>query len=154
MRNQYISRAALLLICALYGAAVSAAVEEPAGTVKTVAGSVTIERGGQKLAAAQGTQVFAADNVITGSNGSVGITLRDNTLLSAGHNSFLSLDKFAFDTSTHAGAIDASLKRGTLSVVSGKIAKQSPDSVRFRTPTTTLGVRGTEFIIEVNAARD
>lgn len=154
MKNKYKLRAALLLICAFHGVAVLAANEEPAGTIKTVTGSVTIERGGQKLPAAEGTQVFAADNVITSSNGSVGITLRDNTLLSAGHNSSLSLDKFAFDPSTHAGTIDASLKRGTLSVVSGKIAKQSPDSVRFRTPTTTLGVRGTEFIIEVDAAKD
>lgn len=154
MRNQYKLRVALVLICALQGGAASAANEEPAGTVKTVTGSVTIERGGQKIAAAEGTQVFAADKVITGSNGSVGITLRDNTLLSAGHSSSLSLDKFAFDPSTHAGTIDATLKRGTLSVVSGKIAKQSPDSVRFRTPTTTLGVRGTEFIIEVDAAKD
>ena len=154
MKNQYKLGAVLALIWALHGGVVSAADEEPAGMIKTVTGSVTIERGGQKLAAAEGTQVFAADKVITGSNGSVGITLRDNTLLSAGHDSSLSLDKFAFDPSTYAGTIDATLKRGTLSVVSGKIAKQSPDSVRFRTPTTTLGVRGTEFIMEVDAAKD
>jgi len=146
MKNQYQMVVLVALIYALHGGLASAANEEPAGTIKTITGSVTIERGGQKLDAAQGTKVFAADKVSTDSNGSVGITLRDNTLLSAGHNSLLSLDKFAFDPSTHAGAIDASLKRGTLSVVSGKIAKQSPDSVRFRTPTTTLGVRGTEFI--------
>jgi hypothetical protein len=78
----------------------------------------------------------------------VGITLRDNTVLSAGPNSTLALEKFAFDPTTHAGAIDATLKRGTLSVISGKIAKASPDAVTFRTPTTTLGVRGTEFVIE------
>ena len=154
MKNQYRMGFALVLICVLYGGAASAASEEPAGTIKTITGSVTIERGGQKLPAAQGAQVFAADKVSTDSNGSVGITLRDNTLLSAGHNSSLSLDKFAFDPSTHAGTIDASLKRGTLSVVSGKIAKQSPDSVHFRTPTTTLGVRGTEFVIEVDAAKN
>lgn len=154
MKNQYKLRAALLLICAFHAGAVSAANEEPAGTIKTISGNVTIERGGQKLVAAEGAQVFAADRVTTDGNGSVGITLRDNTLLSAGHNSTLSLDKFAFDPSTHAGAIDATLKRGTLSVVSGKIAKQSPDSVRFRTPTTTMGVRGTEFIIEVDGTKD
>jgi hypothetical protein len=50
--------------------------------------------------------------------------------------------------------MDTSLKRGTLSVVSGKIAKQSPESVRFSTPTTTLGVRGTEFVIEVAGTED
>jgi hypothetical protein len=34
-------------------------------------------------------------------------------------------------------------------VISGKLAKANPDAVRFSTPTTTLGVRGTAFIIEV-----
>ncbi len=135
-----------LLGLGLAGAAAASATE--AGTVKTAKGAVTIERAGQKIAAAPGAKVHAADRVLTGADGSVGITLRDNTVLSAGPNSTLALEKFAFDSTTHAGAIDATLKRGTLSVISGKIAKASPDAVTFRTPTTTLGVRGTEFVIE------
>jgi hypothetical protein len=135
-----------LLSLGLAGAALSDTTE--AGTVKTAKGAVTIERAGQKIAAAPGVKVHAADRVLTGADGSVGITLRDNTVLSAGPNSTLALEKFAFDPTTHAGAIDATLKRGTLSVISGKIAKASPDAVTFRTPTTTLGVRGTEFVIE------
>lgn len=153
MTNRFKLSAAVLLLCVLHNG-IAAGGEEPAGTIKVAKGSVSIERGEQKLAASAGAEVFAADRVVTGNDGSVGITLRDNTLLSAGHNSTLQLDKFAFDSSTHVGTIDATLKRGTLAVVSGKIAKQSPDSVRFRTPTTTLGVRGTEFIIEVGSGND
>lgn len=119
-----------------------------AGMVKTAQGQAVIERGGQKLPAAVGTQVLVSDRITTGKDGSVGITLRDNTLLSAGPNAVLELNKFAFDSTTHAGTVDATLKRGTLSVVSGKIAKASPDAVAFRTPTMTLGVRGTEFAFE------
>ena len=33
-------------------------------------------------------------------------------------------------------------------MISGKVAKANPDAVRFNTGTVTLGVRGTEFIIE------
>ena len=40
-------------------------------------------------------------------------------------------------------------KRGTLAVISGKLSKQSPKAVKFSTPSTVLGVRGTEFVIEV-----
>ncbi|MBP6851471.1 MAG: FecR domain-containing protein, partial [Rhodoferax sp.] len=86
--------------------------------------------------------------VITGSDGSVGITLRDNTILSAGPNSTVDLTKFAFNSTTHAGAIDATVRRGTLSVTSGKIAKATPDAVSFSAPGMTLGVRGTTFIID------
>lgn len=138
---------AMLLVSTMVSCLALAA--EEAGTVKTAKGAVSIERGGQKLPVAVGGKVFATDRVVTGADSSVGITLRDNTLLSAGPNSVLSLDKFSFDATTHAGTVDATLKRGTLGVISGKIAKSDSDSVRFRTPTTTLGVRGTEFVIEV-----
>ncbi len=124
------------------------------GTVKVVKGGVSILRSGQTIAAAPGAGLHAADRVVTAADGATGITLRDNTLLSAGPNSSLSLDKFVFDSTTHAGVMDASLKRGTLSVVSGKIARQSPESVRFSTPNTTLGVRGTEFVVEAAWAED
>ncbi len=85
---------------------------------------------------------------MTGANGAVGITLRDNTLLSAGPNSAIDLNKFVFDSTTHAGAIDATVRRGSLSVISGKIAKATPEAVRFSAPGMTLGVRGTSFLID------
>jgi hypothetical protein len=34
-------------------------------------------------------------------------------------------------------------------MVSGKLARQSPDAVTVRTPSTMLGVRGTRFVVEV-----
>lgn len=138
---------AVLLLSTMISSVAFAA--EEAGTVKSAKGIVAIERGGQKLPVAVGSKVLATDHVVTGADSSVGITLRDNTLLSVGPNSALSLDRFSFDATTHAGALDATLKRGTLAVISGKIAKADTDSVRFRTPSATLGVRGTEFVIEV-----
>lgn len=140
-----------LLVLPAWGAAGD---EGRIGTVKVVKGGVSILRDSRTIAAAPGLGLQVADRVVTGADGAVGITLRDNTLLSAGPNSSLSLNKFVFDSTTHAGVMDASLKRGTLSVVSGKIAKQSPESVRFSTPNTTLGVRGTEFVIEAAGTED
>lgn len=142
------------LIMALLLVAFPLEAAEQAGIVKIAKGSVFIERAGQRSGATVGTPVFSGDRIITGADGSVGITLRDNTLLSAGSKSVLNLDRFSFDAANHAGAIDASLKRGSLAVVSGKIAKQSPEAVKFRTPSTILGVRGTEFLIEVQDGED
>lgn len=116
--------------------------------VKTSKGNATLERAGEKLAVSVGSKVLVNDRVMTGPDGAVGIMLRDNTMLSAGPNSSLQMNKFAFDTTTNAGVIDASVKRGTVAVISGKIAKSTPENVSFSTPTMTLGVRGTEFIIE------
>jgi len=122
---------------------------DTAGSVKTVKGAVHIERAGKSTGVAVGSEVQGRDRIVTGADSSVGITLRDNTQLSAGANSVLDLNKFVFDTTTHDGALDATVRRGSLAVISGKLAKANPNAVRFNTPTTTLGVRGTEFIIEV-----
>lgn len=137
----------IFALSALFAFAAFAADE--AGTIKNVKGSATVERAGQKHPATVGLKVNVADRVITGADGAVGIALRDDTMLSAGPNSVLSLDKFAFDAVTHKGKLDASVTRGSLSVISGTIAKTDPDAVRFRTPSATLGVRGTDFVIEV-----
>ena len=121
---------------------------DDAGMIKTAKGSVTVERAGSKLSAAPGFRIQSADRVLTGPDSAVGITLRDNTMLSAGANAVLTLDKYAFNSTTHEGTLQASVQKGSLAVISGKLPKASPDSVRFQTQSVTLGVRGTAFVIE------
>lgn len=136
------------LILAFLLTGLHAMASEEAGVVKISQGEVMVERERQKLPATIGTRIRSSDRVVTGANSAVGITLRDNTLLSAGPNSTIELNKFSFDSTTHAGAIDATVRRGTLSVISGKIAKATPEAVRFSAPGMTLGVRGTSFLID------
>lgn len=119
------------------------------GTVKTLKGNAWIERGNTRTSATVGTALQAKDRVVTDANSTAGLTLRDNTLLSVGPSSILEMNRYAFDATSHKGEMDTSVKRGSLSVISGKIAKASPESVKFNTATVTLGVRGTEFILEV-----
>lgn len=142
-RTKSIALAVVLGLSCLHATA-----SDEAGVVKISKGEVLIERDQKKQAASVGTRIFSSDRVTTGADSAVGITLRDNTLLSAGPNSTIDLHKFSFDSTTHAGAIDASVKRGTLSVISGKIAKATPEAVKFSAPGMTLGVRGTSFIID------
>jgi hypothetical protein len=139
---------ALILACWCMAVA-DACAADAAGVVKTLKGTVHIERAGRVSSVAIGSEVYSSDRIVTGPESSIGITLRDNTLLSEGANSILELNKFAFNTTTYDGALDATIKRGSLAVIDGKLAKANPDNVRYNTPTTTLGVRGTEFIIEV-----
>ncbi len=127
---------------------------QEAGHVKVSRGTVQIERAGQKVPASVGAPVQAADVVTTGVDGSVGITFLDNSLLSAGPNSVLAIDRFSFDSTTHQGAFESSLKKGTLAVVSGKLAKQSPDAMKVKTPAAVLGVRGTEFLVRTGDPKD
>ncbi len=129
------------------------AAELPAGMVKTSKGQAVIEREGKPSPALAGAALMRGDRIVTGADGSVGVTLRDETLLSVGPNSHVWLEKFAFDPTTHEGSLDATVKRGTMGVISGKLSKQSPGAVQFRTPSSVLGVRGTEFLIDVGAGQ-
>ena len=139
--------AALLLL-----AGTPALAGEVAGMVKTSRGEVSLERGGQRFPAPAGALVEIGDRLRTGADSAAGVTLRDGTLLSAGPKATIVIDKFAFDTTSQAGTISVGVRRGTLSVVSGRIAKQTPESVDFHTPTSVLGVRGTEFAVEVEGS--
>jgi FecR protein len=118
------------------------------GTVKSATGAVEIQRGVERLKAQPGMAVKQSDVVSTGASSTVGMTLHDNTVLAAGANSSLQMDKFNFDPKTQKGELQATLKRGTMAGISGAIAKSSPDAVQFKTASMTLGVRGTDFIIE------
>ena len=125
-----------------------------AGMVKTSTGSVFIERASNRLPALVGTELLVADKLRTGENGAVGVTLRDNTLLSAGPSSTLVIDKFVFDSTSQSGAMSINIRKGTLAVATGKIAKKTPESIDFHTPTSVLGVRGTEFVVDAGDGSD
>ena len=135
---------AVLMVLVVATAAVAA---DEVGQIKVSKGEVHIERNGKSLPAPVGAKVQLRDVVVTGADGSAGVTFLDNSLMSVGPGSALAIDRFAFDSTTNQGAFESSLKRGTLSVVSGKIAKQTPDAMKVRTPAAILGVRGTEFVV-------
>ena len=120
------------------------------GQIKVSRGQVSVERKGEVLPGKVGLRLEPADVIKTGPDGSVGITMADNSLLSAGPNSILSLERFDFDPASNQGKFDAQLKQGSLAVVSGKMAKQSPEAMTVRTPSSILGVRGTEFVVSAN----
>src|SRR5262245_4467383 len=137
------------IIAVVLSAFVAAGWANDVGQVKVTKGVVHVERDCARLPAVVGMTIQQADKLLTGADGSVGVTFADNSLLSVGPNSTLAVDKFSFDSNTHEGQFDASLQRGTLAVISGKMVKQSPEAMKIRTPASILGVRGTEFVVKV-----
>jgi len=136
-------------VASLLAVAGSAWANDDVGQVKTAKGAVHVERDGKHLPASVGMPIRQSDALVTGTDGSVGVTFSDNSLLSTGPNSVLVVDRYNFDSTTHTSRFDASLKKGTLAVVSGKMVKQSPDAMKIRTPAAIMGVRGTEFVVQV-----
>jgi hypothetical protein len=141
-------RKILVLVAALMVALPAMAAD--VGLIKVSKGNVQIQRGDARLAATVGAAVQPADVIVTGADGSAGVTFTDNSLVSVGPNSIFAIDKYSFDTTTHVGEFEGNLRKGRLAAISGKMVKQSPESMKIRTPSAIMGVRGTEFVVEVD----
>jgi hypothetical protein len=120
------------------------------GQIKTVTGEVRIERAGAMLDASAGDRLEKSDILVTGADGQVGVTFVDNTRLSLGPGSRMELSQFRFDEATHEGEFFGKMHKGTLSIISGQIAKSGPDAMKVQTPTSVLSVRGTRFLVKVD----
>ena len=80
----------------------------------------------------------------------MGVTLKDNTVLSSGPDSDISIDDYAYAPSQDALRLSLRISKGTLHYISGVIAKLRPEAVDIKTPTGIIGVRGTEFAVLVD----
>ena len=121
----------------------------PIGQVKKTSGEAYLLRAGDRQPLKLGDHIEQSDAIETGSDGSVGITFIDNSMFSAGPGSKVSFDQFQFDSSRFKGSFLANMQRGTMSMVTGDIARTSPEAVRIKTPVAILGVRGTRFAVRV-----
>jgi len=141
-----------IVLCTLAATAIAptpaAAQNQQIAQVKTVSGQVQIQRASAETSPKPGDLLYEKDTIVTGADGSIGITFVDNTVMSAGPNSEIALEQFKFDSSNFNGSMLTELRKGTLSVVSGDIARSSPGAMKVRTPAATLGVRGTRFVAE------
>jgi len=123
--------------------------EAPIAQIKTATGPAFIVRGGTKTPAVPGASLFVKDVLQTDAGGTIGLTFSDNSVLSVGPSSEVALAEYNFDSSNFTGSMETDIHSGTLSMVSGDIARSSPSAMKVRTPTAILGVRGTSFAVEV-----
>lgn len=125
------------------------ALAEPVGYIMKVQGEATVTSRGQTIDARAGQAVVLGAVLRTGAQGSMGITLSDNTVMSFGPNSEFTLDEYQFEPAREELRLSARISRGTLNFISGVIAKLKPEAVELKTPTGTIGVRGTHFLVKV-----
>ena len=123
------------------------------GYVKTVTGDAWVTTAGQQVKAAPGTTVSVGSQLKTASSASMGVTFRDNTVMSFGPDTELTVDEYLYAPAQGRLQLTANLARGSLNYVSGVIAKLKPESVQVKTPTGIIGVRGTQFVVLVEDAQ-
>ena len=130
--------------------ATDVAAEEFVGLVKSVEGQVSVVRSGESTDAKAGMEIKMGDVLKTGADGSVGLIFSDDTIVSMGPRTELAVEAYLFEPLEGKLAFIARILRGTVSYLSGQIAKLSPESVKLVTPAATIGVRGTHVLIKVD----
>ncbi len=139
----------LLAAISVLAKGVPAAGPEIIGTVRSSSGTSTVTRGGHVLPASARTKLLAGDTLTTGSSGSMGVILRDNSTLSLGPESRIVIETFLFSPYDGKFGLLARITRGTMAYLSGLIGKLAPGSARFETPMASIGIRGTRFAVKV-----
>jgi hypothetical protein len=140
------TRILVLLFCTLLATALTVQAEDlrrPIGLVKTTTGEASILRDGRLAAAQPGYPLLQGDVLLTGPKGTMGVILRDDTILSLGSSTETRLEQFAFEPAEHKLGMVVRVAKGLIGYLSGRISKLAPGSVRLETPVATLGVRGT-----------
>ena len=130
--------------------ATSADAEAFVGLVKSVEGQAFVTRGGETKDVVAGMEIKMGDIVKTGDGGSVGLIFSDDTIISMGPRTELAIEDYLFEPIEGKLAFIAKILRGTVSYLSGQIAKIAPESVKLITPAATIGVRGTHVLIKVD----
>lgn len=152
MKTTVTSIIALLILLGVSAEFVCAAAH--IGQVKGTSGIASISRDGQMIPAFPHMKVYLNDQLITGSDGAIGILLEDNTLLSMGPMSRLALDKFDFSPAQNKYAMQLRMQQGTFVYLSGLMGKLAPHAVKLDTPSGTISMlKETNFMARFGPAR-
>ena len=111
------------------------------GIVGAISGTVKTETRELKT----GDKIYLNETISAGAASGTQILLLDQSTFTIGEDSEVVMDTFIYDPATNDGKIVASVKQGSLKVISGLISKKNPDSLTVKVPEGTLGSRGTEF---------
>ena len=111
------------------------------GIVGAVSGTVKTETRTLK----PGDKIYLNETIYAGAGSGTQLLLLDQSTFTIGADSEVLMDTFIYDPATNDGKIVATVKEGSLKVISGLISKKNPESLTVKVPEGTLGSRGTEF---------
>ena len=89
------------------------------------------------------------ERITTTASGQTQVLFLDQSSMTIGPNSDLTIDQFVFDPKTGTGKLAMSATRGLLRYVGGKLSKQD-EGVTLRTSTASIAIRGGAFIANIN----
>jgi hypothetical protein len=143
-----LATAGLMALSSTFAFAQTASNTAAAGIAKIVTGDVRVSDTQGERALKSGDAVFENTRLIAGKQSSASVVLRDGTTLVLSENSQFNIQKFTFDATTQDGGMLINLLQGSMRMLTGLIAKINPDAIQVKTKTLSVGIRGTDFIVD------
>jgi len=94
-----------------------------------------------------GSKIYFGDTIVVKAQSNAQILLLDETALTVGEKSEITIDEFIYDPQSKVGKIVSNIKIGTVKIITGEISKKNPDNLEVNIPTGSIGARGTEFVV-------
>lgn len=134
----------LVSLCLLLASFVAWAEPGVAGRVEESEGDARIYDPAQVMRPAKaGEVVREGDSIVTGADGEVHLAMEDEGQIAVRPNTRMRIAKYKAEGGSSDGSVIA-LVQGALRSVTGWIGKYNPKGYAIRTPTATIGVRGTD----------
>ncbi len=133
----------LLLLALVLPICASAA---PAGEVEFAKGIGAAQASGRvPRALGQGVAIDPGDTVTLGSNSFAVLKMTDGTRMTLRPNTAVKFEDYVYKEPNKPDSMITSLLKGGVRMVTGLIAKSSPQAAKLTTATATVGIRGTDF---------
>jgi hypothetical protein len=125
----------------------STAYAQTAGRVLVAVGDTTALRNGIAMPLANGSEVMAGDTLRTGSNSNLQVRFTDEGVMALRADSAYKIESYQFANKTGEDKAVVSLLKGGLRAITGIIGRSSRENYAVITPTSTIGIRGTHFVL-------
>lgn len=122
-----------------------------AGLVQFTAGDVQLRRGETLSRLSKGSELDGGDVVLTGTEGRAQIRFSDGGLVALYPDSQFTVTRYADGAGAGEDHFVVNLLRGGMRALTGLIGKRNPANYKVVTPTAVVGIRGSAFLLAIDA---
>ena len=112
-------------------------------------GEITRADSSEALTAEINSDIFSYDDVRTG-KGRLAIQFLDDSVVKLTEHSKLIIDEYIFDPDPNKSKMALNMASGTARFITGKLGRINKQNISIKTPTATIGIRGTDFTTTVD----
>ena len=140
----------ILVVCTavLSAFATQAFAAEAKGLVVASRGTVIATSNGESRELKQGDEIFVTDEILTAPKSFAVLQFLDGAKVTVKPDSEIVIEDYVYNGNADDKAT-LNLVSGGLRVITGAMAKNNPENYKVKTPVALMGVRGTEFAIQL-----